>query len=112
MKNLELSRLAITVPVLKQITYPVSCGYIKLNYLRFFLKNLSPIKQSWRQMQPELVKIATVFAQQNMLPPYVILEVFDALPHRSRLPHSRKIATILQCVASVDRVRNSRIETN
>ena len=59
----------------------------------------------WDVAKNELVDIAMVLFQQDLLPPYVILEIYDSIPHRRRIPHNRKIETILSVRSSIRKIR-------
>jgi hypothetical protein len=62
----------------------------------------------WRATRQALLALSIVLFQQDVLPPYVILEIFDWIGQHHRLPHGRKIAVILKCQKSVRRVLEAR----
>jgi hypothetical protein len=64
---------------------------------------------NWRLVHDKLLSIAIIF---HHLPPYVLLEIFDKLPHMSHVDHRKKIALIIAVKQSIDRIRPDSIENN
>ena len=56
----------------------------------------------WRVARQRLVEVCLILSTH--LPPYVILEIFDWLDEFHRLPHSRKIKTIIGVHQSVQKL--------
>jgi hypothetical protein len=61
----------------------------------------------WRKAHDTLLDMAIPLLQQDILPPYVILEIFDRLDHFSMLPHGRKIGVILACQKSIRKLKST-----
>jgi hypothetical protein len=64
---------------------------------------------NWRLVHDKLLSIAIIF---HHLPPYVLLEIFDKLPHMIHVDHRKKIALIIAVKQSIDRIRPDSIENN
>ena len=76
-----------------------------LFYVRFSQLFVYP---EWHVAHDELVSIATVLLQGELLPPYCLLEVYNCIGDRWKLPQARKMQTILKVRDSLQAIRQKQ----
>lgn len=64
----------------------------------------------WSVIHPQLLEIAIIFRQHSTIPPYVLLEIIDYLPHMWRCKRKQKIDLLIRVYKSIDFVVEKRVK--